>query len=343
MKLSIIVPVYNMAADGKLEYCLDSLVKQTIADYEILAVDDCSTDNSLDILKEYERRYPEKFKAIHSEKNRKQGGAKNIGMSLARGEWIGFIDSDDWITPDFYARLIGLGEQTGADMVGCDYYLTSEHSDRIGQVVHNNKKEQTGILNEEKYRSLILDGGSLVVKVYRREIVIDHPSRFPEGIFYEDNALANSWMLRAKHFEYLEEPLYAYYQHDTSTVHTISQRRCEDRMQAARIMVQEAKTYGYYEKYRPELEFTFAALFYVNTLFTYMQGVRPVRASFVRKLGEEMQEYFPAFRQNPYYLERIGAEEKKLVDMQLSSTWKFLIYYKLLWGYRNFRKRIGKK
>ena len=114
-------------------------------------------------------------------------------------------------------------------------------------------------------------------------------------------------------------------------------------MEAARIMVQEAKTYGYYEKYRPELEFTFAALFYVNTLFTYMQGVRPVRASFVRKLGEEMLEYFPAFRQNPYYLERIGAEEKKLVDMQLSSTWKLLIYYKLLWGYRNFRKRIGKK
>lgn len=342
MKLSIIVPVYNMAADGKLEYCLNSLVSQTIEDYEIIAVDDCSTDRSFEILRKYAADYPEKFRAIHSEVNQKQGGAKNIGMEAARGEWIGFIDSDDWITPDFYERLIGKGEETGADMVGCDYHLTGEHSMKIGQVVHNNRPDQTGVLDENKYRSLILDSGSLVVKVYRREIVIDHPSRFPTGIFYEDNALTNSWMLRAHHFEYIEEPLYYYYQHDTSTVHTITERRCEDRMEAGRIMIQEAEKYGYLEQYRPELEFTFTTLFYVNTLFTYMQGVRPVRYNFVRKLGQEMKEHFPEFQQNRYYQERIGAEEKNLVRMQLKSTMKFIVYYKLLWGYRGFRKKLRK-
>ena len=112
MKLSIIVPVYNMAADRKLEYCLDSLVGQTIQDYEIIAVDDCSTDTSWDILLRYEKEYPDKFHAIHSEVNQKQGGAKNIGMEKAQGEWIGFIDSDDWVTPDFYERLIRKGEET---------------------------------------------------------------------------------------------------------------------------------------------------------------------------------------------------------------------------------------
>ncbi|MDE7187086.1 MAG: glycosyltransferase, partial [Lachnospiraceae bacterium] len=71
MKLSIIVPVYNMAADGKLEYCLNSLVAQTIEDYEILAVDDCSTDRSWEILQDYQVRYPGKFRAIHSEVNQK--------------------------------------------------------------------------------------------------------------------------------------------------------------------------------------------------------------------------------------------------------------------------------
>ena len=341
MKLSIIVPVYNMAADQKLEYCLNSLVYQTIADYEIIAVDDCSTDTSWDILLRYEKEYPDKFHAIHSEVNQKQGGAKNIGMEKARGEWIGFIDSDDWVTPDFYERLICKGEETGADMVGCDYHLTDEHSMKIGQVVHNNKPEQTGILDDEKYRSLILDSGSLVVKVYRREIVIDHPSRFPTGIFYEDNALANSWMLRAKHFEYIPEPLYYYYQHDTSTVHTIDVKRCEDRMEAGRIMLQEAKAYGYFEKFYPELEFTFTMLFYVNTLFTYMQGVRPVRTDFVKRLGQEMLETFPDFQKNFYYIERIGEEEKKLIQMQLTSTFRFIGYYKLLWGYRNLRKKLG--
>ena len=113
MKLSIIVPVYNMASDHKLEYCLDSLVNQTVEDYEIIAVDDCSTDNSMEILKEYERRFPEKFRAVHSEVNRHQGGAKNIGLRMAKGEWIGFIDSDDWIRPDMYERLIERAKSTG--------------------------------------------------------------------------------------------------------------------------------------------------------------------------------------------------------------------------------------
>ena len=139
MKLSVIVPVYNMAADKKLEYCLESLVNQTIEDYEIIAVDDCSTDNSLEILRSYEKKYPEKFKVIASPVNKKQGGAKNLGLEIAKGEWIGFIDSDDWITPDYYEKLLKKAEETGADMVGCDYHLTGEHSMEIGQIVPNNR------------------------------------------------------------------------------------------------------------------------------------------------------------------------------------------------------------
>ena len=80
MKLSIVVPVHNMASGNKLRYCLDSLVNQTISDYEIIAVDDASTDESMEILKEYEAKYPWKFKAIQCYENRKQGGARNIGI-----------------------------------------------------------------------------------------------------------------------------------------------------------------------------------------------------------------------------------------------------------------------
>lgn len=76
MKLSIIVPVYNMASDGKLNYCLDSLAAQTISDYEVITVDDASTDESFSILLEYEKKYPGKFKAVHSEVNKRQGGSE---------------------------------------------------------------------------------------------------------------------------------------------------------------------------------------------------------------------------------------------------------------------------
>ncbi len=341
MKLSVIVPVYNMAADGKLTYCLDSLINQTIDDYEIIAVDDCSTDNSLEILRSYEAKYPGRFQVIASPVNRKQGGAKNLGLEKALGEWIGFIDSDDWITPDFYEKLLTKAEETGADMVGCDYHLTGEHSMKIGQIVHNNNSRQTGILDKDKYRSLILDSGSLVVKIYKRHIILDYPNRFPEHIFYEDNAISNSWMLRAKHFEYIEEPLYYYYQHDTSTVHTITKKRCEDRMEAARVMIKEAREFHFLDEYYPEIESSFTTLFYVNTLFSYMAGVKKKEYGFVKALGREMKETFPDFMENKYYCERVHEEERKLIRMHMKSTLYFMLYYKVLWGYRNFRKRFS--
>ncbi len=343
MLLSIIVPVYNMASDEKLNYCIDSLLNQTEKDLEIIAVDDCSKDASYQILQDYEKRYPGKVIALHSEVNLHQGGAKNIGLRKASGEWIGFMDADDWAAPDMYEKLLKKAEETGADMVGCDYHLTDEHSMKIGQIVKNNKPEQSGILNEEKYRSLILDSGSLVVKIYKRDIIFGIDSRFPEGIFYEDNALSNTWMLRSKHFEYVEEPLYYYYQHDTSTVHTIDVKRLEDRMQAGRIMVEEAKKYHYLDTYHNEIESSFTTLFYVNTLFSYMIGVKHHHAAFIRQLGKEMKEYFPDFTRNPYYTTRVHAEERKLIEMQQHSTLVFMMYYKLLWTYRNLRKKLRNK
>ncbi len=86
MKRSVIVPVYNMAGEEKLNHCMDSLVAQTIDDYEIIAVDDRSTDESLKVLRDYESRFPEKVKVIASDRNRHQGGAKNLGLKVAAGE-----------------------------------------------------------------------------------------------------------------------------------------------------------------------------------------------------------------------------------------------------------------
>ena len=342
MQLSIIVPVYNMAADGKLNFCLDSLMNQTITDYEIIAVDDCSTDNSLDILKEYESKYPNKFRAIHSPVNKRQGGAKNIGIREAKGEWIGFIDSDDWITSDFYERLLNRAAETGADCVGCDYSRVDHHTFKVGIVEHNNKPEQSGVLDHEKRKSLILDVGSLVIKIYKRQFILENELFFPEHIFYEDNAVGKSYVILNKHFEYIDEPLYYYYQHGDSTVHTFSEGRCEDRMAAARIMIEQAKKFGYYDEFLPELEYTFTVLHYINTLFTYMVGVRPTKLSYVKKMGDELRAYFPDFQKNVYYIERTHPEEKKLIAMQQKSTLQFVVYYKLLWTYRNLRKKLKK-
>ena len=110
-------------------------------------------------------------------------------------------------------------------------------------------------------------------------------------------------------------------------------------MAAARIMVKEAEEFGFMQEYREEIEFKFTLLFYINTLFSYMVGVRPVKLGFVRKMGKEMRKTFVNFQENSYYIARVNPEEKKLIKIQQSSTLLFVLYYKLLWGYRNWRKR----
>ena len=150
MKLTIIVPVYNTASDNKLSFCLDSLVKQTINDYEIVAVNDASTDNSLEILNGYKEKYPGKVKVINSEVNLRQGGARNLGIKEASGEWIGFIDSDDWITPDCYEKVIRKGEETGADVVGFGYSIVDKQTFKTGKEIHDIAEDVSGVLTTEK-------------------------------------------------------------------------------------------------------------------------------------------------------------------------------------------------
>lgn len=339
MELSVIVPVYNMAAEGKLEYCLDSLLGQSLSDYEIIAVNDASTDNSLEILEQYQRRFPDRL-VIHSLKeNHRQGGAKNVGLSLSRGEYIGFVDSDDWVSRDCFERLLAKAKSTGADVVACDFCYVYEHTMTPTKAVPCNLPEQTGVLNHEKRASLFLHPGALVTKIYKRNLFFDEPFAFPEHMFFEDNATGIELLRRAKHFEYIPEPFYYYYQHSASTVHVISMERCNDRLEAMRIMYRYAAEKGYLEEFRKEIEYKFTNLFYQNTLFSYMQGTKRTSLAFVRRMGKEMRECFPTFQENAYYRERVHPEEKKLMKMQQRSTLLFVLYYRALYFYRNLRKK----
>ncbi len=335
MKLSIVVPVYNMAAGNKLKFCLDSLVNQTISDYEIIAVDDASTDGSLKILHEYEANYPWKFRVIQLYENVKQGGARNRGIDAAKGKWIGFVDSDDWVAFDMYEKLINKAEQTGADVVGCDYSMTDTQSMKAGKIMPNNTMEQTGVLDREKYKLLVMNPGSMVIKVYLKEVIDAHRLNFPENTFYEDNCASPVWMLHFKHFEKVEEPLYYYYQHNMSTVHKITPEKCEARMLMGKKLIEEARRRGFYKAYRLELEFAFSKLYYMNTLFTYMLGVKKPKTRFLKELAEGIRQEFPDFQDNIYYQREFDEEQKRLAAMHMKSPFKFMLYFRLLYFYRD--------
>ncbi len=342
VKLSIVVPVYNMSAGNKLRYCLDSLINQTISDYEIIAVDDASTDDSLEILKEYEKKYPEKFKAVQSSENLKQGGARNKGIELACGKWLGFVDSDDWVAPDMYEKLIKKAEATGADVAGCDYCMVTEQSMKIGKLMPNNTADQTGVLGSEQYKRLVMNPGSMVIKVYLKAVIDKYNLRFPERTFYEDNCASPIWMLHFKHFERVEEPLYYYYQHEASTVHKISVEKCEARLNMGRLLIDQAQEFGFYEPYKKEFEFAFSKLYYMNTLFTYMLGMKIPKLKFLKQMKEGIHQEFPEFQNNIYYQKAFDKEQKKLAAMHMKSPFKFLIYFKFLYLYRGIRKGFKK-
>lgn len=333
--VSVIVPVYNMAEGGKLEYSIRSLINQTLQSMEIIAVDDASTDRSLEILRQFEKDYPGRVRAIASPENRKQGGAKNIGLKEAKGRFIGFMDADDWVTPDMYEKLLKIADETGADAVGTDMCLVYEHTMVPTQRVACNDASQTGPMDHEKRKAYLMKSGPLVTKIYAREIFTEKEFHFPEHMFYEDNATGVEIGMRIKHFEYLPEVNMFYYQHDASTTHAISPKKCEDRMEAMRIMMDYASKNGALDEFHDVIEYQYAILFYRNTLFTYMQGVAKKKLSFIRNLGKEALETFPRFRENAYYLKEVNDYEQKLINLQLKSTYAFVFVYWL--------KQISKK
>jgi len=341
MKLSIIVPVYNTAGDNKLAFCLDSLVAQTIKDYEIIAVNDASTDNSLEVLESYKERYPELVRVIDCKVNKHQGGARNEGIKVAKGEWIGFIDSDDWITPDYYEKMIAKGEETGADTVGCGYTVVNSQTFEKGRIVRDIKPEQIGVQTPEKKKIFLNNVSSMVMKVYRSSLIKENALSFPENIFYEDNCAGPVWCMYFKHFEYVDEPMYYYYQHDTSTVHTITKERCNDRVVAAEKMLAEMKARGFYDEYRTGIESNYITSFFINTVFSYMRMKKGRKLSFVKHLKDRMMEEFPDFRNNPEYCNRTDAEQRKYVDILLNNPLRFFVQYSLLWKYRDIKSSKG--
>ena len=343
-EVSIIVPVFNMASDGKLEFGIRSLVNQTLQDIEILAVDDASTDDSAVILERLRGEFPDKIKLILSPENRRQGGARNLGLEAATGKYIGFMDADDWVAPDLFEKMHEILEKTGADAVGCDLCRVSEHTMVPTAREACNFMSQTGILNDEKRKSLLRTPGPVVTKLYRREIFEEPRIRFPEHMAYEDNAVATELCMRIRHYEHIPEAKYFYYQRPGSTTHTITLKQCEDRMEAMRIMLRKARENGSLEIFHEEYENRFFLLFYrlrrqpwFVILLSYMQGGLKKSAGFIRKLGKEMRREFPNFRDNPYYLQDTDAEERKYIDLQQKSTLLFILLYDLKKAYRKIR------
>ena len=198
--LSVIVPVYNVKP--YLIKCMESILNQTYSNLQIILVDDGSTDGSQDICDEYAKKDNRIF-VIHKE-NGGQSSARNAGMEKATGDYIGFIDSDDWIEPNMYCNLITQLEKHNADLAACSFY---ECKDNERKAIGSSKNIQVLnteeiFLNKNKLRFLVWN------KVFRKSCV--HDLRFVLGQVYEDFHFCCQVFLQTKKLVYLDEPLYNY-------------------------------------------------------------------------------------------------------------------------------------
>ncbi|MDC7293593.1 glycosyltransferase [Butyrivibrio sp. DSM 10294] len=203
-KVSVIVPAYN--SHDTLATCLGSLVHQTLQDIEIIVINDASTDDTWEIMKRCKGQFSDKVRIIDGKVNRGSGGARNQGFDAATGEYIGLVDSDDYVAPNMYELLYNQAKEGDYDIVDSGYYKES-----TDKAILSTGDNVTGTLDDEKRNILIAGGGYLVTKIFRRELFNCPPIRMRENVrCLEDTEILIYMILRAKKIGNVKEILYKY-------------------------------------------------------------------------------------------------------------------------------------
>ena len=206
MKISVIVPVYNV--ENYLEKCLSSLVNQTLQEIEILVVNDGSTDNSQKIIDVFQNKFPQKIKTFAKE-NGGLSDARNFGIDRATGEFLAFVDSDDYVSVTMMEEMYGLAKKHEAEIVICNLQKVDEHGNvtqKLRQIPNLPEK-----IDLEKNFSVFSDISYFACnKIFKKELF--EGKRFQKGIHFEDIELIPQLLLRCKtlaktnafHYQYLE-------------------------------------------------------------------------------------------------------------------------------------------
>lgn len=211
--ISIIIPVYNV--EKELKRCINSIIVQTYKNIEIIFVDDGSIDNSYAICCEYEKKYKNIFVF---QKNGGAASARNFGFMKSKGEYITFIDADDFVTSDYIEFLYNLLVQTQADISICGYEKFFDEKKTLSISGENNISLFTSeqALEDLLYRRSLTSSPCL--KLLKRELV--QKIMFPEGKLFEDLAVVYRWFSESKLIAYSSAVKYYYFQREGSSMHS---------------------------------------------------------------------------------------------------------------------------
>ncbi len=305
-KISVIIPAYNV--EKYIDRCLSSLMDQTMEkkDFELIVVDDCSTDKTYELLKKWEEKYPENLILIRLDENSRQGKARNTGLQLASGEYIAFVDSDDWVEPDYLTRLYDTASSGDFDVVQCA--LIRDPSETLSLL--DKEKKRTGRedriirINSIEDRKAVFHEKAInnnpPRKLIKRKLLTDNDILFTEGLAYEDSywgVLLNMYMESAC---ILEETLYHYYVNPDSTVLSKNAPYHADLLTNQILLWDELRSRGFMENYRDEIEmehvYSCALIFWKMIALRYDEPPY----SLYRLLCAVVKDHIPDIFNNPY-------------------------------------------
>lgn len=290
-KLSVMIPVYNVEA--YLRKCLDSVIYPQLSDYEIVLVNDGSTDSSGDICREYASRYPELIRLITTE-NGGIGKARDVGIDTARGEYIIFVDSDDYLSENAIPEML---ETLSLDFQMCIFDIRSVNEDgKLLKLIPGCKRD--GEFTLESYPELLFDMPSAWNKIYRRSLFTDNGIYYPSRVWYEDMYVTPHMYAKAGKMLAIHKPWYNYLQRAGSITNSKNTQRNLEIIPAVNAMLSAYRAEGLYEKYRLQLEFS---AFYNQVLTSSTRvNLADWRSDVQDKLYSDYLEKFPDYLENPY-------------------------------------------
>lgn len=307
-KISVIIPVYNV--ENYIEKCLDSVINQTMKDIEIIIVNDGSKDGSKLKINKYLDKYKDKIKYLEKE-NGGLSSARNFGMLQATGEYIAFLDSDDYIEDVAYEEMYNIAKKENADMVECDFLW--EYPNKTKQDIGLIYKGQKEML--EKARVVAWN------KLIKREIIEKENLEFPVGLRYEDVEFFYKLVPYLNKVSFIKKPFIHYLQRENSIANTQNIRTKEIFIVLENV-ISYYKEKGFYEDYKQELEYIYVRFLLCSSLKRMCKiGDKTQRKQALKETWNNINTKFPNWRKNEIL------KKKNLKNLYIKSNNK--ITYKI--------------
>lgn len=300
VKVSVIVPVYN--TEKYLRRCLDSLVNQTLKELEIILVNDGSTDSSCQIMNEYESKYPGRMK-VYTKENGGQATARNAGIQRSIGNYIGFVDSDDYVDENMFEVMYQAAKRDDSDLVECHYHYLCEEGKKTKEY-----KTRGDIRQYKDQKDMFINPQvSPWNKLYRREILMHQGVDFPEGLIYEDTAFYIKTIPFIQKETFVTEHFVHYFLRGNSTMNANKSKKVGHIIPVLENILNFYKINNFYTTYQEELEYFCVKILLCSSL----SRIGRVKD---RKTAKELyeatfsfiHEHFPAYKQNHYFSGKIG-------------------------------------